>query len=62
MKRAIKASKFETNVYLVNAYGEPVIKLESDGGYYRIPQKEAATFLLDIGDTYHVEEIENEVD
>ena len=62
MKRAIKASKFETNVYLVTKYGEPVIKLERDGGYYRIPKSEVSTFLLDVGDEYHVEEIENEVD
>ena len=55
-------ARFETNVYLVNTYGEPVIKLESDGGYYRIPQNEVTTLLLDIGDTYHVEEIENEVE
>lgn len=62
MKRSIKASKFETKVCLVNMYGEIVCELKPNSGFYVIPVSEAPAILMDIGDEYHVEEIEFEID
>ena len=62
MKRVIKSSKFENQVWLVNKYGDLVVKLERDGSFWRIPKSAISSLLLDIGDEYRVEEIESEID
>lgn len=57
-------AKFETQVELHNQYGECVCVLEDDGyGYYLIPVETCLQNLLfAVGDTYHVVEVEREVD
>ena len=62
MKRSIKASKFETKVCLVDMYGEVVCELQPDGGFYVLPKNEVPSILMAVGDEYHVEEIEFEID
>ena len=55
-------AKFETKVCLVNEYDEIVCELERDGMWYVLPRDFSKNFLLDIGDTYKVVEIETEVE
>ena len=43
-------------------YGEIVCELKPNSGFYVIPVSEAPAILMDIGDEYHVEEIEFEID
>ena len=55
-------AKFETKVCLVNEYGEVIMELEEEGKFcYKFP-REVLDLLLDVGDTYYVEEIETEVE
>lgn len=63
MKKSIKASKFETKVCLIDKYDNVVCELERDGGgFYVIPRNMCSSILFDIGDEYHVDEIDFEVD
>lgn len=62
MKRSIKASNFETKVCLVDMYGDVVCELEPNNGFYVIPSAKASSILMDVGDEYHIEEIEFEID
>ena len=55
-------AKFETKVCLVNAYGDVVMELEKDGKFFYKFPREVLGLLLDIGDTYYVEEVETEVE
>lgn len=55
-------AKFETKVVLTNVVGEVVVELEKEGDYfYKLP-REVLGLLLDVGDTFEVEEIEVEVE
>ena len=62
MKRSIKASKFESKVCLVDKYGDVVCELKPNESWWVIPRDECEGILMDIGDEYHVEEIEFEMD
>lgn len=61
MKKMILPSKFETQVWLTDKYGDRIVQLVPDGnGYYKFADMPRIKF--DIGDEFYVEEQEVEVD